>query len=107
MKLQKWSKAARAFAIKSAHINIKHQYLEMFSTNTIQINDYTWFNAYHADSSAAIFVNGILVAAIEEERFRRVKHWAGFPSLAIQFCLKEAGHLFKLKQLNSVNLTKS
>lgn len=48
-------------------------------------------NAYHADSSAAIFVNGIMVAAIEEERFRRVKHWAGFPSLAIQFCLKEAG----------------
>lgn len=48
-------------------------------------------NAYHADSSAAIFVDGKLVAAIEEERFRRVKHWAGFPSLAIQFCLKEAG----------------
>lgn len=47
-------------------------------------------NAYHADSSAAIFVNGIMVAAIEEERFRRVKHWAGFPSLAIQFCLEEA-----------------
>lgn len=48
-------------------------------------------NAYHADSSAAIFVNGILVAAIEEERFTRVKHWAGFPSLAIKFCLAEAG----------------
>src|SRR5450759_5698363 len=48
-------------------------------------------NAYHADSSAAIFVNGQLVAAIEEERFRRVKHWAGFPQLAIEFCLKEAG----------------
>jgi len=48
-------------------------------------------NAYHADSSAAIFVDGILVAAIEEERFRRVKHWAGFPALSIQFCLKEAG----------------
>ena len=48
-------------------------------------------NAYHADSSAAIFVNGKLVAAIEEERFRRVKHWAGFPKLAIEFCLKEAG----------------
>lgn len=48
-------------------------------------------NAYHADSSAAIFVNGVLVAAIEEERFTRVKHWAGFPSLSIQFCLKEAG----------------
>ncbi len=48
-------------------------------------------NAYHADSSAAIFVNGKLVAAIEEERFKRVKHWAGFPHLAIEFCLKEAG----------------
>lgn len=48
-------------------------------------------NAYHADSSAAIFVNGTMVAAIEEERFRRVKHWAGFPKLAIEFCLKEAG----------------
>jgi carbamoyltransferase len=48
-------------------------------------------NAYHADSSASIFINGKLVAAIEEERFRRVKHWAGFPSLAIEFCLKEAG----------------
>lgn len=48
-------------------------------------------NAYHADSSAAIFVNGKLIAAIEEERFRRIKHWAGFPEMAIQFCLKEAG----------------
>ena len=48
-------------------------------------------NAYHADSSAAIFVDGQMIAAIEEERFKRVKHWAGFPSLSIAFCLKEAG----------------
>lgn len=48
-------------------------------------------NAYHADSSAAIFKDGILIAATEEERFRRIKHWAGFPSEAIKFCLKEAG----------------
>ena len=48
-------------------------------------------NAYHADSSAAIFKDGVLIAATEEERFRRVKHWAGFPSKAIEFCLKEAG----------------
>ena len=52
-------------------------------------------NAYHADSSAAIFVDGKLIAAIEEERFRRVKHWAGFPQMAIQFCLKEAGIRFE------------
>jgi len=48
-------------------------------------------NAYHADSSAAIFKDGVMIAATEEERFTRVKHWAGFPALAIQFCLKEAG----------------
>lgn len=47
-------------------------------------------NAYHADSSAAIFVNGKMIAAIEEERFQRVKHWAGFPVKAIEFCLSEA-----------------
>ena len=48
-------------------------------------------NAYHADSSAALLKDGVLIAAIEEERFRRVKHWAGFPSEAIRFCLRDAG----------------
>lgn len=52
-------------------------------------------NAYHADSSAAIFVDGALVAAIEEERFRRIKHWAGFPAQSILFCIKEAGISFE------------
>ena len=52
-------------------------------------------NAYHADSSAAIFKDGILIAATEEERFRRIKHWAGFPSEAVKFCLKEAGITLK------------
>ncbi|MEZ4843443.1 MAG: carbamoyltransferase C-terminal domain-containing protein [Bacteroidia bacterium] len=48
-------------------------------------------NAYHADSSAAIFKDGVMIAATEEERFTRVKHWAGFPTKAVEFCLKEAG----------------
>ncbi len=48
-------------------------------------------NAYHADSSAAIFVNGKMIAAIEDERLTRLKHWAGFPGLSIAFCLQEAG----------------
>jgi len=48
-------------------------------------------NAHHADASASIVVDGKLVAAAEEERFRRIKHWAGFPSLAIEYCLAEAG----------------
>jgi len=48
-------------------------------------------NAFHGDSSAALVRNGALVAAAEEERFRRVKHWAGFPSESIAYCLREAG----------------
>ena len=48
-------------------------------------------NAYHADASACLLRDGVLVAAAEEERFRRVKHWAGFPSEAIRYCLHEAG----------------
>lgn len=57
-------------------------------------------NAYHADSSAAIFKDGELIAATEEERFTRVKHWAGFPAKAIQFCLDEAG--ITLEQLDHI-----
>src|SRR6266849_3535748 len=48
-------------------------------------------NAFHADSSAALLQDGRLIAAAEEERFRRIKHWAGFPSQAIGYCLREAG----------------
>ena len=48
-------------------------------------------NAFHGDSAAALVRDGVLVAAAEEERFRRVKHWAGFPSQAIAYCLREAG----------------
>lgn len=47
-------------------------------------------NAYHGDSSACIYKDGQLIAASEEERFRRIKHWAGFPIEAIRFCLREA-----------------
>lgn len=48
-------------------------------------------NAYHGDVSAVLLREGQLVAAIEEERFRRVKHWAGFPREAIRACLDMAG----------------
>jgi carbamoyltransferase len=48
-------------------------------------------NAYHGDASAALVVDGELVAAAEEERFNRVKHCAGFPALAAAWCLAEGG----------------
>ncbi len=46
-------------------------------------------NAYHADAAACIVRYGKLAA--EEERFRRIKHWAGFPAQAVKYCLREAG----------------
>jgi len=48
-------------------------------------------NAYHGDVAAALLRDGELVAAVEEERFRRIKHYAGFPRDAIQSCLASAG----------------
>ena len=48
-------------------------------------------NAHHGDASACILRDGQLIAAAEEERFRRIKHWAGFPAEAIRYCLAEAG----------------
>src|SRR5438046_2789121 len=48
-------------------------------------------NAYHGDVSAAVLRNGRLIAAVEEERFRRVKHYAGFPREALAECLRIAG----------------
>ena len=48
-------------------------------------------NAYHGNASAAIVCDGRLIAAVEEERFNRVKYAAGFPAQAIRYCLKAAG----------------
>src|SRR3977135_1592628 len=44
-------------------------------------------NAYHGDAAAALIKDGRIVAAVEEERFNRVKHCAGFPARSIQYCL--------------------
>ena len=48
-------------------------------------------NAYHGDASACLLRDGQLIVAVEEERFRRVKHWAGFPREAVRACLRTAG----------------
>jgi carbamoyltransferase len=46
-------------------------------------------NAYHADSAACLMKDGEVIAAVEEERFRRIKHWAGLPTQSIDYCLRE------------------
>lgn len=48
-------------------------------------------NAYHGDSSACIYQDGKLITATEEERLRRIKHWAGLPTMAVKLCLDTAG----------------
>ena len=45
-------------------------------------------NAFHGDASAAVLRDGQLVAAVEEERLNRIKHWAGLPLLAAKACLQ-------------------
>ncbi len=52
-------------------------------------------NAFHGDSSACILKDGNVIVALEEERIRRIKHWAGFPTEAIKYCLKDAGITIK------------
>lgn len=61
-------------------------------------------NAYHGDSSACIFKDGELIAATEEERIRRIKHWAGFPSESIKFCLKDAG--IDISQVDHITISR-
>jgi carbamoyltransferase len=48
-------------------------------------------NAFHADAAAALVTDGALRAAVEEERLNRVRHWAGFPGLAITSVLAQEG----------------
>jgi carbamoyltransferase len=59
-------------------------------------------NAFHWDASACIYHNEMLVAAAEEERFNRTKHWSGLPVEAIKFCLKEAA--ITIEQLDYITV---
>ncbi|CAN5775870.1 carbamoyltransferase [soil metagenome] len=61
-------------------------------------------NAYHGDSSAAIIRDGKLLAAVEEERFRRIKHWAGLPTESMKYCLQVAGIKFSDLEHIAINL---
>ncbi len=61
-------------------------------------------NAYHGDSSACIYRDGELIAATEEERIRRQKHWAGLPTESIKFCLNEAG--ITLREVDHITISR-
>src|SRR5688572_14473855 len=61
-------------------------------------------NAYHGDAAAALVRDGELIAAVEEERFNRVKHCAGFPSESVRYCLKTAG--IELQEVEHVGISR-
>lgn len=62
-------------------------------------------NAYHGDASACIYRDGELIAATEEERIRRIKHWAGLPTEAVNFCLNEVG--IKLGDVDVITVSRN
>jgi carbamoyltransferase len=61
-------------------------------------------NAYHGDAAAALIKDGRLVAAVEEERFNRIKHCAGFPTESIRYCLRAAG--IDIEQVEHVGISR-
>lgn len=61
-------------------------------------------NAYHGDAAAALIKDGQLVAAVEEERFNRKKHCAGFPARSVEYCLETAG--IKAADLDHVGISR-
>jgi len=48
-------------------------------------------SAYYHDSAACLVEDGRIAAAAQAQRFTRKKHDAGFPSRAVDYCLREAG----------------
>lgn len=47
-------------------------------------------SAFYHDSAACLILNGEIIAAVQEERFTRIKHDPVFPKKAIEYCLREA-----------------
>tara|TARA_A100001011_G_scaffold400835_1_gene519589 strand:+ start:764 stop:2506 length:1743 start_codon:yes stop_codon:yes gene_type:complete len=62
-------------------------------------------NVFHGDSSACIIKDGVLISAIEEERFTRIKHTAGFPVQAIKSCLSECK--IKIDEIDYITLNRN
>lgn len=61
-------------------------------------------NAFHGDSSACLMKDGKVLVALEEERIRRIKHWAGLPTEAIRYCLKDAG--ITIEQVDHITISR-
>src|SRR5256712_1512552 len=59
-------------------------------------------SAFYHDSAACLLRDGEIIAAAQEERFTRKKHYAGFPSESIRYCLREGGIFSPRRALHRV-----
>ena len=59
-------------------------------------------NFFHADTSASIIKDNKIIAASEEERFARVKHFSGFPIQSLDFCLKASN--LKINEIDMISV---
>ena len=59
-------------------------------------------NVFHADTAACLVIDGRIVAACEEERFTRIKHFTGFPYNSINYCLRK--HNITLDQVDFITV---
>ncbi len=57
-------------------------------------------SCFYHDSAASIIIDNEIMAAVQEERFTRIKHTPNFPINSIKFCLEETG--LKIEELNAV-----
>ena len=55
------------------------------------MTDILGISAFYHDSAACLLRDGEIIAAAQEERFNRKKHYSGFPSEAVRYCLREGG----------------
>ena len=60
-------------------------------------------NFFHADTSAVLIKDNEIIAAVEEERFSRIKHFSGFPVQSINYCLDQANIKINEVDIVSVN----
>ena len=74
----------RCVAYFCSRISVSPLYLHTFLMNILGIS------AFYHDAAACLVIDGVVVAAAQEERFSRIKHDSSFPKKSIDYCLKQS-----------------
>ena len=62
-------------------------------------------NLFHADSSACLIKDGKILYSLEEERFKRIKHYSGFPIESVEKIFENSG--IKVEDIDYITTNKS